>query len=112
MSTNGTTFQNNLIDRIVKFATDPSRTGSCTASDLVAAIPELTKLSNLLGAVESAHNDCLMALAGTWDRSDDGFEATRDVLALTYVSLTGIELPEQEDPEEEGENGKEFQQTT
>lgn len=34
----------------------------------------------MLAALETVAEDCQMALSGEWDRGDDGFEATLDVV--------------------------------
>jgi len=94
-------FQNTLIDKIVRFANDPVNYNNANGTELIAAIPELSKIADLLDAAASAHDNTLMALAGTWDKSDAGFTATRDSIAGAYHEFTGISLPETVDSEEE-----------
>jgi hypothetical protein len=43
----------------------------------------------LLGACKTALADCEMALSGEWDKSDEGFEAIREMLQAVINKATG-----------------------
>ena len=63
-------------------------------SDYCEAVKKAVK------ALKHVSRDCQMALGGTWDRGDDGFEATRDSVDDALRGL-GVEPPV-ETPEEDG----------
>ncbi len=43
---------------------------------------------NLVSILNTVIEDCNMALDGSWDKSDDGFTATRDLLEKTVAQIS------------------------
>ena len=66
----------------------------------VLHVEYLNAVKKAVEALESVSRDCQMALSGQWDKSDDGFEATRDSVDDALRGL-GVEPPV-ETPEEDG----------
>ena len=65
------------------------------AIKLSVEIVHALHIKEVVNAMQSVHTDCSMALDGAWDRSDDGFMATRDSMEAVLNKL-GAEIPEYE----------------
>lgn len=63
--------------------------------DFAATAKALAQLfggsSTLLAVLNTLHEDCRMALAGEWDRSDSGFEAMMHLIDTAINETTGKE---------------------
>lgn len=55
----------------------------------------LDSKSDIIDTLKTVVEDCNMALDGSWDKSDDGFMATR-LMAEDVIAEVSLELTEQE----------------